>query len=466
MTTLTTAGRQVHADTHDGRRVVVGVDNSPAGLAALRWAVRFARSRGAQLVAVRVWELSMRRRGGHRGPGNGRGHVVLAFPGAQQRQVAANLTERAHAGRWCPWRPRPDHRDARRQSWPRADRDHLGDGGCARGGQHTRPPAVARRSWLGQCLLRQAFALPGHRRRGQPPRAVWWIGSKGLMRRVRAARRRQHGRDPAGCRGRLRRRAGDAPRDVAGQHLPALLQHEPGGGRATRPRRICREPAAGSCRPAGLAGRGAGRRGQLRGRAEPRHGGDRLRRRRPRCTAGAWPPCCSSTWCRPAGQRGVADLHRRGAGGERRDAAGVRRRGAAGPAQAGGRRHRADLRPARWRRRPGLGALPGRGGRAGGPGRRGQPAARAGRGVGGGDRRQPEAGIGRPGDPAQHRHRRLRRARVRGQPARRELEGVPCLPSAADAARAGGPGGGGGARRQPSWTWPRNAGSGGSGRWW
>jgi nucleotide-binding universal stress UspA family protein len=91
--TTPTAGRQVHARTHEGGRVVVGVDDSPAGLAALRWAVRFARSRGAQLVAVRVWGLGMRRHGGHRGPG--RGHVVLAFPGAQQRKVAADLTERA-----------------------------------------------------------------------------------------------------------------------------------------------------------------------------------------------------------------------------------------------------------------------------------------------------------------------------------------------------------------------------------
>ena len=95
MTTLTTADRRVHARTHGGGRVVVGVDDSPAGLAALRWAVRFARSRGAQLVAVRVWGLGMRRHGGHRRPGNGRGHVVLAFPGAQQRKVAANLTEQA-----------------------------------------------------------------------------------------------------------------------------------------------------------------------------------------------------------------------------------------------------------------------------------------------------------------------------------------------------------------------------------
>jgi nucleotide-binding universal stress UspA family protein len=71
------------------------VDDSPAGLAALRWAVRFARSHRAQLVAVRVWDLGMRRHGGHRGPGNGRSHVVLAFPGAQQYKVAANLTKRA-----------------------------------------------------------------------------------------------------------------------------------------------------------------------------------------------------------------------------------------------------------------------------------------------------------------------------------------------------------------------------------
>jgi nucleotide-binding universal stress UspA family protein len=30
-----------------GGRVVVGIDDSPAGLAALRWAIGFARSRGA-----------------------------------------------------------------------------------------------------------------------------------------------------------------------------------------------------------------------------------------------------------------------------------------------------------------------------------------------------------------------------------------------------------------------------------
>jgi hypothetical protein len=102
MTRLTTAGRQVHARTHEGGRVVA-VDDSPAGLAALRWARRFARSRGAQLVAVRVWGLGMRRHGGRRGPGNGRGLLVLTFPGAQQRKVAAHLTEQAfHAAGGVP----------------------------------------------------------------------------------------------------------------------------------------------------------------------------------------------------------------------------------------------------------------------------------------------------------------------------------------------------------------------------
>jgi nucleotide-binding universal stress UspA family protein len=39
-------------------RVVVGVDASPAGLQALRWAVAEARRRGTELYAVRVWRFS------------------------------------------------------------------------------------------------------------------------------------------------------------------------------------------------------------------------------------------------------------------------------------------------------------------------------------------------------------------------------------------------------------------------
>jgi nucleotide-binding universal stress UspA family protein len=95
--TTPTVGRPRSADAHEGGRVVVGVDDSPAGLAALRWAARLARSRGVQLVAVRVWGIGLRRHGGRRGHGNGRGRgrLVLAFQGTEHREVAANLTERA-----------------------------------------------------------------------------------------------------------------------------------------------------------------------------------------------------------------------------------------------------------------------------------------------------------------------------------------------------------------------------------
>ena len=44
-----------------------------------------------------------------------------------------------------------------------------------------------------------------------------------------------------------------------------------------------------------------------------------------------------------------------------------------------------------------------------------------------------------PGHPAQHRHRRLRRTGVRGQPARQHMEACPCPASAATA------------RRPPTW---------------
>ncbi|MFG2310876.1 universal stress protein [Streptomyces sp. NPDC048566] len=39
------------------RRVVVGVDGSPASYEALRWAVRYAELIGAAVEAVAVWEL-------------------------------------------------------------------------------------------------------------------------------------------------------------------------------------------------------------------------------------------------------------------------------------------------------------------------------------------------------------------------------------------------------------------------
>jgi nucleotide-binding universal stress UspA family protein len=43
-------------DSGAGRRIVVGLDASPASEAALRWAIRYARAVGAEVVAVHAFE--------------------------------------------------------------------------------------------------------------------------------------------------------------------------------------------------------------------------------------------------------------------------------------------------------------------------------------------------------------------------------------------------------------------------
>jgi nucleotide-binding universal stress UspA family protein len=77
------------------RGIIVGIDGSPSGLAALRWAVSQARSRRAQLVAVRSWALGLPRHGGchYRHLMNPR--VVLYFGGAEQRDASATLVDKA-----------------------------------------------------------------------------------------------------------------------------------------------------------------------------------------------------------------------------------------------------------------------------------------------------------------------------------------------------------------------------------
>lgn len=77
-----------------GGRVVVGIDDSPAGLTALRCAVGLARSRGARLVAVRAWALGLPRHGGLRRHSS-RTPVVIAFHGTAPGHAARSLTERA-----------------------------------------------------------------------------------------------------------------------------------------------------------------------------------------------------------------------------------------------------------------------------------------------------------------------------------------------------------------------------------
>lgn len=73
------------------QRVIVGIDDTPAGQAALRWAVIKARSDGAQLVAVRAWALGLPRHGGRRHRHPDRSPVVITFAGDNQREAAAAL---------------------------------------------------------------------------------------------------------------------------------------------------------------------------------------------------------------------------------------------------------------------------------------------------------------------------------------------------------------------------------------
>jgi nucleotide-binding universal stress UspA family protein len=90
--TMTPSRHRVRPET--GGRVVVGIDDSPAGLAALRWAIGFARARGARLIAVRAWALGLPRHGGRRRRGS-RTPVVITFRGTGPGHAARKLTERA-----------------------------------------------------------------------------------------------------------------------------------------------------------------------------------------------------------------------------------------------------------------------------------------------------------------------------------------------------------------------------------
>ena len=79
------------------RRVVVGVDDSPGGLAALRHAIDMARAGRSQLVAVRSWGLGLPRHGGRRRRRVDADHgpLVTFFNGAEQRQRSAQLIRQA-----------------------------------------------------------------------------------------------------------------------------------------------------------------------------------------------------------------------------------------------------------------------------------------------------------------------------------------------------------------------------------
>jgi nucleotide-binding universal stress UspA family protein len=80
-----------------GERVIVGVDDAEAGIAALREAVSLACAHHAPLVAVRAWQLGQPRHGGRRFRHATHRHVVLYFSGAERHVAASVLTRKALA---------------------------------------------------------------------------------------------------------------------------------------------------------------------------------------------------------------------------------------------------------------------------------------------------------------------------------------------------------------------------------
>ncbi len=81
--------------TISDERIIVGVDDSPGGLAALRWAVRRARSHHCQLVAVRAWALKLPQHGGRRMRDDRHRHVVVSFAGSVERSAASAVIQRS-----------------------------------------------------------------------------------------------------------------------------------------------------------------------------------------------------------------------------------------------------------------------------------------------------------------------------------------------------------------------------------
>lgn len=81
--------------TPSAERIIVGVDDSPGGLTALRWAVHRARSKNCQLVAVRAWALQLPRHGGRRMRDDRHRHIVVSFAGTVQRSAAGAVIQRA-----------------------------------------------------------------------------------------------------------------------------------------------------------------------------------------------------------------------------------------------------------------------------------------------------------------------------------------------------------------------------------
>jgi nucleotide-binding universal stress UspA family protein len=74
--------------------VVVGIDDTPGGIAALRYAVGLARSQAAQLIAVRCWELGLPRHGGRRYPPSRHRMLAPSYTGTVARDAANEVVKR------------------------------------------------------------------------------------------------------------------------------------------------------------------------------------------------------------------------------------------------------------------------------------------------------------------------------------------------------------------------------------
>lgn len=96
---LTESERQLAAAVTPDGRIIVGVDDSPGGMAALRLALKQARSSHAQLVAVRAWAPGLPRHGGlrRRRLGPVHPHVVLQWQPTMQDQAAKDFVSRCLA---------------------------------------------------------------------------------------------------------------------------------------------------------------------------------------------------------------------------------------------------------------------------------------------------------------------------------------------------------------------------------
>jgi nucleotide-binding universal stress UspA family protein len=92
---VTEAEKELAAVVTPGGRIIVGIDDSPGGQAALRLAVAQARSGNARLVAVRSWALGLPRHGGlrHRRLGPVHPHIVLHWDRTMQTEASRDFVD-------------------------------------------------------------------------------------------------------------------------------------------------------------------------------------------------------------------------------------------------------------------------------------------------------------------------------------------------------------------------------------